>query len=147
MKLSTKVRYAARALAMLGEAYPDGIVSVREIADNQSISAKYLERLFGVMRRAGLVRAVRGLGGGYVLAKPPEAITLEALYTCFDGPIALVHCVNDPKSCPLRDVCPTCETWGDLQEAMLRILRQTTVRDLADRRSRTRDSSTVTLHI
>jgi Rrf2 family protein len=132
MKLSTTVRYGARAIAQLA-ASPDGPVSVREIARQQLISAKYLEHILKTLKVGGIVEAVHGKRGGYVLAKSPESITLKDLYDVLEGSPAPVACVDCPETCGMQDLCPTRDTWVELKEAITAVLERTTVRDLADR--------------
>jgi Rrf2 family protein len=132
MRLSTRTRYAARALAELasGRVTP---VSVREIAEREHISAKYLEQIFHTLSSVGLVRAIRGKSGGYELAKPPASITLKDVFVVFEGSIAL-ECTDDPDRCPLVETCATRDTWVELKEAILRVLERTTLQDLAERK-------------
>jgi Rrf2 family protein len=132
MRLSTRTRYAARALAELASARVTP-VSVREIAEGQHISAKYLEQIFHTLNSAGLVRAVRGKSGGYELAKPAASITLKDVFVVFEGSIAL-ECTDDPDRCPMVDTCATRDTWVELKEAILRVLERTTLQDLAERK-------------
>lgn len=147
MMLSTRTRYAARAMAELGSAYPDGTVSVRSVAQSQRVSPKYLEQILHSLRAAGLVRAVRGMRGGYALARPPASITLKEVFEVFEGSAAPVHCVDQPDSCPLVDVCPTRETWAEMKEALLRVLQRTTIGHLVERKARKAGSSALTYQI
>lgn len=132
MRLSTTVRYGARAIAQLA-ASPDRPVSVREIARQQVISAKYLERILKDLKAGGIVEAVHGKRGGYVLARSPESITLKDLYDVLEGSAAPVACVDCPESCGMQDLCPTRDTWIELKEAIASVLERTTVQDLANR--------------
>ena len=132
MRLSTRTRYAARALAEIASAKVTP-VSVREIAECEHISAKYLEQILNTLSSVGLVRAVRGKHGGYELAKPPANITLKDVFEAFEGAIAL-ECTDDPDHCPMVDTCAVRETWAELTEAILRVLEGTTLQDLADRK-------------
>ena len=72
MRLTTKTRYGVRAMAELAKGYPGEVIPLRTISECQQISLKYLEQVIAVLKAAGLVKAVRGYGGGYKLAKPPE---------------------------------------------------------------------------
>ena len=136
MKLSTRARYGARALAELAAANPDAAVSVKDVAQRQKISPKYLEHIMAALRAAGLVKAVRGMYGGYVLARPSEKITLKDVFEVLEGSLAPVDCVDHPDSCPMEDTCPTRETWVEMKESMARVLQGTTVQDLVDRKRR-----------
>ena len=91
MKLSTKGRYAMVALADLALARADELVSLAEISKRQDISLPYLEQLFVKLRRAGLVEAVRGPGGGYRLAKPPAEIRVSEVMEAVEETVNAMH--------------------------------------------------------
>ncbi|HBD20708.1 MAG: Rrf2 family transcriptional regulator [Rhodobacteraceae bacterium GWE1_64_9] len=91
MKLSTKGRYAMVALADLALAKADDLVSLAEISKRQDISLPYLEQLFVKLRRAGLVEAVRGPGGGYRLAKPPAEIRVSEIMEAVEETVNAMH--------------------------------------------------------
>ncbi|WP_425090208.1 Rrf2 family transcriptional regulator [Tropicimonas sp. S265A] len=91
MKLSTKGRYAMVALADLAEHSTDRLVALGEIAERQDISLTYLEQLFVKLRRANLVEAVRGPGGGYRLARSPDAIRVSDIFEAVDETISAMH--------------------------------------------------------
>jgi len=91
MKLSTKGRYAMVALADLALARPDELVSLAEISKRQDISLPYLEQLFVKLRRAGLVEAVRGPGGGYKLAKSPAEIRVSEVMEAVEETVNAMH--------------------------------------------------------
>lgn len=120
----------------LAMAWPDRLVSVREIAERQEISAKYLEQIMTPLRAAGLVESSRGLHGGYELARPPEEIRLLDIYRVLEGPVGPVDCVEEPGSCPLEQVCPARETWMEIKESIAEVLETTTLQDLAEKTER-----------
>jgi Rrf2 family iron-sulfur cluster assembly transcriptional regulator len=91
MKLSTKGRYAMVALADLALARPDDLVSLAAISRRQDISLPYLEQLFVKLRRAGLVEAARGPGGGYRLARQPEDIRVSEILEAVDETVSALH--------------------------------------------------------
>lgn len=132
MRLPTAFRYGARAMAQLAAA-SNQAVSVRELGEQLSISPKYLEQILRRLKAAGLVTAVRGKEGGFVLARQPESITLRELYENLVGTAALVECVDRPESCSIRDTCPTWETWLELKTAIDGVLERTTVQELVER--------------
>lgn len=136
MKLSTRARYGTRAMAELASAYPEPAVSVKDIADRQHISAKYLEQIMTGLRTAGLVKAERGMHGGYALTKPPRDITVQDVLEAIEGPIAPVDCVDHPETCELEGVCPIRDTWVEMAESVGRVLKGTTLQDLAERQER-----------
>ena len=91
MKLSTKGRYAVVALADLAAARGAALVSLAEISRRQDLSLPYLEQLFVKLRRAGLVESVRGPGGGYRLARPPEAIRISEVMEAVEETVSAMH--------------------------------------------------------
>jgi Rrf2 family iron-sulfur cluster assembly transcriptional regulator len=91
MKLSTKGRYAMVALADLALAKPDDLVSLAAISRRQDISLPYLEQLFVKLRRAGLVEAARGPGGGYKLSRHPNAIRVSEIMEAVDETVSALH--------------------------------------------------------
>lgn len=91
MKLSTKGRYAMVALADLAMAKDDDLVSLAEISKRQDISLPYLEQLFVKLRRAGLVDAVRGPGGGYRLSRSPDAIRISEIMEAVEETVSAMH--------------------------------------------------------
>ena len=109
--------------------------------NEQGISAKYLEQILRPLRVAGLIQAVRGKQGGYVLARPPQSITLKDVLEILDGSAAPVDCVDCPDSCAMHDVCPTRDTWVEIKFAIERVLDSTTIQDLVDRKKQTAISS------
>jgi len=128
-------------------AYPDGTVSVKDVARRQSISAKYLEHIMAGLRAAGLVRAIRGMHGGYALARAPGHITLKELVEALEGPLAPVDCVDHPDSCPTEGVCPIRQTWVEMKESIEQVLNHTTVQDLVDRTGRKTTPTAAMYHI
>ncbi len=133
MQISTKMRYGSRVLSELGAAYPDGTLSVRELAERQDISEKYLEHIMSSLKSAGIIRSVRGKYGGYQLRRPPEDITLAEVFRVLEGPPAPVECVERPESCSMCGSCPTRRTWIEVRDAIVGVLENTTVADLEDR--------------
>ena len=142
MKLGTKIRYSARAMLDLALNYENGngVVPVKEIADRQHVSAKYLEHLLASLRAAGLVRSVRGAQGGHQLARPPDEINLREVYHVFEGTDGFVECMTCLKLCDRADGCVTREVWTRLYDASMEILESTTLEDLARRARENHDT-------
>ena len=108
MMISTKGRYALRIMVDLAQHDGDMPVSVREIAQRQDISGKYMEQIISVLGRAGLLRSVRGAQGGYHLAKTPEEITVGMILRATEGDLATAECVgSDNLPCERSGVCPS----------------------------------------
>lgn len=132
MKLSTKGRYGARASIELAIRYGEGPVMVREIAENQDISERYLEHILNTLRASGLVRSTRGARGGYELARHPSAITLGDIISSLEGPMDIVSCTGD-MNCPKISQCVMCEVWCDIKNSIESILNNYTLQDAAER--------------
>jgi Rrf2 family iron-sulfur cluster assembly transcriptional regulator len=117
MRLSTKGRYAVMAMADLArrECEPSRAVALAEIAARQEISLSYLEQLFARLRRKGLVQSARGPGGGYRLAKTPEATSIADIVHAVDEPLRATRCASKGKGCMLKgERCLTHDLWEDL---------------------------------
>ena len=136
MKLSTRARYGAKAMAELASAYPGPTLSVKDIAAKQRISPKYLEQIMASLRAAGLVKGVRGMHGGYALTRPPRDITVKDVFEAVEGSVGPVDCVDHPEACEMKGVCPTRDTWVEMAESIGRVLKGTTLQDLAERKER-----------
>lgn len=130
MRISTRTRYGLRAMTCLALRYGKGPVSVREMADAQDLPPKYLEHLFASLKAEGLVRSVRGPGGGYTLSRPPQEIKVLTIYRALEGSIAPMECLETPEVCPKRGSCPTRDVWQQASEAMEHVLEERTLADL-----------------
>ena len=135
MKLSTKVRYGARAMLELATHYGKGPIELKEIAKRQDISVKYLEQVIIPLRTAGLVKAMRGSKGGYSLAKPPSEILLNDLVETLEGPLELIECLHNPAVCKKAQSCVTRDIWEEVQEAIGTIFRSISLEDMLNRKS------------
>jgi len=120
MRLTTKGRYGLRAMVDLAQHHGRGPVPLKSIAERQAISEAYLEQLFATLRRAHLVRSIRGATGGYLLAQDPSQITVGDIIRALEGPVVPVDCLNEFSSeiCPRLDLCPTRQVWVQLQEVI-----------------------------
>lgn len=127
MILSTRTRYGTRAMIELACAYPDRAVSVKEIAENQDLSPKYLEQILAPLKSAGLVKAVRGVHGGYSLKKPPNQTTVLEIFRVLEGSPLLMECVDSKEGCPSEGSCPTQPLWAEIKDAIESILENTTL--------------------
>jgi Rrf2 family protein len=134
MKLTTKLRYASRALLELAlheqEVQP---LSLHDIAQHENISIKYLEVLVSTLRSAGYIRSVRGAAGGYKLAKSPSEITLRQLYELFEGADGFVTCTSDNTLCERAGNCATQSVWSEMFNVTMNYLAGITLADLVMR--------------
>ncbi len=130
MKISTKGRYGLRMMLDLAHNYQNGLVSLKEIAQRQEISEKYLEQIIILLHKSGLIRSMRGSQGGYALAKSPEEITVGAVLRALEGSLVPVDCVLD-ESCPRIEGCATRRLWSRIADAVADIVDNTTLAQLA----------------
>lgn len=136
MKISTKGRYALRMMVDLAEHQGDGYVSLKDIAERQDISKKYLEQIIPVLSRGGFLKVSRGAQGGYRLAKNPSAYTVKEILELTEGSLAPVACLDDePSGCERSAFCATIALWKGLQEVMENYLGGITLQDLLDRQT------------
>jgi Rrf2 family transcriptional regulator, iron-sulfur cluster assembly transcription factor len=129
MKVSTRGDYAARALLSLALHGLDRPTSVKEIAERTALPQPYLEQILLAAKGAGLVRSKRGVGGGYVLARPPEEITLAEILSAVEGPLAMP--VDEHDHC--EGHCVLQEVWVGVSDEMRRVLEGFTLADLVER--------------
>lgn len=137
MKLSTRARYALRAAAELALRKVAGNggtrpVPLAAIAKRQGISEQYLRQIFMPLKRAGIVRAVRGKRGGYLLGREPGEISALEVVRAMGEKLEPVFCVGRPSSCRRASECPTHPLWCKLADAMREALATTTVGQLAE---------------
>lgn len=131
MKLATQVRYGIRILLDLAMHQHNGVVQMRDIADRQKISLKYLEQLIRPFKQAGFVTSKRGRSGGYCLARRPDKITLAQIIRVFekvydpDGPIEDLSGVSEYQDSLIRDA------WAEAKEAFYNRLEKITLADLS----------------
>ena len=147
MRLSTKGRYGARAMLDLALNSGKGPVLLRDIAKRQEVSEKYLEHSITTLRKAGLVRSIRGARGGYVLAKSPSQIRLSEIMQVLEGSMAPVECVDDPQVCQRAQLCVTRDIWAKIKEAVDNILESITLEDMVERQNRKRNSKGIVYNI
>src|SRR5438132_14138968 len=138
VKVSTRGDYASRALLSLAlHTDDDGPASVRDIAERTGLPQPYLEQILLALKGAGLVRSKRGVGGGYVLARAPEDITLGQIVSAVDGPIVAGD-FGEPHqngACDHEGQCVLIGVWADVGEHMRRHLDSFTLADIAARAS------------
>jgi Rrf2 family protein len=134
MKISTRARYGTRAMLDIAAHGSLGQTMLKDIAERQGLSAKYLDHILSSLRRAGLIKNIRGREGGYLLARPPAAITLKDIFDAVEGPFVPVECVDNELLCDHIAVCPTREIWQKMQRAVDAVLAGTTLLELTERR-------------
>ena len=131
MMISTRGRYALRILIDLAEHQQDGYITLKEAADRQEISQKYLESIIKILVRADYVEGVRGKGGGYRLSRPANEISVQDVLQLTEGTLVPVACLEDgAKPCSRRADCRTISLWEGLDQVVSEYLRGYTIRDL-----------------
>ncbi len=131
MKLSSRFRYGLRLLVDLARNYEKGPVLLKNIAECEKISKKYLEQIVILLRTAGIISATRGAKGGYYLVKDPKKIKIADLYRILEGSFAPVTCIDSPRTCTLIRTCPTRKLWVTLGEQIELTFKNQTLADLA----------------
>ncbi len=131
MQLSTKVRYAARAMIELALHYKEDPIQLNDIACKQDISVKYLEQIMAPLRARGFVRTQKGSRGGYHLAVKPADITLYDIVESIEGSLAPVSCIDNNGQCERDKVCVTRNVWSRVRDAVKKELESKTLADLA----------------
>lgn len=134
MKFSTKSRYGLRAMIELALNFNQGPVSVKTIAEHQEISEAYLEQLMSSLTRSGLAKSMRGVQGGYLLARDPSRIKVGDVIRALEGPIVPVECVNreDPLECARYDHCVSRIVWERVRNVVEEALDSLTLQNLKD---------------
>ena len=135
MKLSTKGRYAVMAMVDLAMHSDNKPISLADIADRQEISLSYLEQLFAKLRRGGLVRSVRGPGGGYLLAHEDTETRISDIILAVDEPIRATRCTpGQPFGCRInKSRCMTHDLWEELGNQIYLYLSSVTVADVVSK--------------
>ena len=133
MKISTKGRYALRMMLDLAEHQNDGFVALKDIAERQNISKKYLEQIVPILNKADVLRTTRGFQGGYRLAKSPDSYTVGEILRLTEGSLASVACLeHDPIECSRSVGCATLPVWQGLYRVINEYLDGITLQDILD---------------
>ena len=133
MKISTKGRYALRMMLDLAENQGDSYVALKDIADRQSISKKYLEQIVPLLNKSGMLKTNRGYQGGYRLSKVPSDYTVGEILRVTEGSLSPVVCLDgDPARCPRSADCPTLPVWQGLNRVINEYLDGITLRSILD---------------
>ena len=138
MKISTKGRYALRMMVDIAENQVNGYVTLKDVALRQGISKKYLEQIALHLSQAGMLRAVRGYQGGYMLTKPASEYSVFAVLQVVEGSMAPVTCLEQqPVNCTRCKDCKTLAVWQGLQQLINSYLGGITLEDIIERRVNT----------
>lgn len=131
MMISTKGRYALRVMLDLADHNTGEYIPLKDIAQRQEISVKYLENILASLSRANLVDAIRGKGGGYRLCRAPEEYSVREILEVTEGDLAPVACLKDDAvPCKTADRCRTISMWRELYKTLNNFFDSYTVADL-----------------
>ena len=133
MKLSTRGRYGVRIMLELALHFGEGPVLLKDIAERQAISEKYLWQLINPLKSMGLIKSIRGARGGYVLARDPAEINLREILRILEGSLCLVDCVDDPAACDRSESCITREIWSETSKNISQSLESMTLGKMVER--------------
>jgi Rrf2 family protein len=128
MKISTKLRYAARMLVLLSE--KNKIMNTNDIAKEIDVSPMYLRVLANDLEKKGLIKSIRGAKGGYKLLKNPNKISIKDIADIHET-LELVPCLEEPKVCPFSSICKMRKFWLGLRDTLLEYLEKWSVEDIA----------------
>lgn len=129
MKLSAKLRYASRLLALLAES--GGILNTTEIGKHLGVSPLYLRNIALKLEKKGIIKSTRGAKGGYELKRAPSDISLYTLAKIY-GDLEIVKCLEEPEICENSSVCKTRRLWMKLRNCIETFLRQVTIQDVVN---------------
>lgn len=131
MKISTKGRYALRMMLDLAEHQNDGFIALKDIAQRQGISKKYLEQIIPMLNSPELLQTNRGFQGGYRLAQSPDKYTVGMILRLTEGSLAPVACLaQSPNTCERADSCTTLYVWQGLDKVISEYLNGITLQDI-----------------
>ena len=139
MKLSTKGRYGVKAMVDLAINQGDVPVSIKSISQRQNISEYYLEQLFAPLRRAEIIKSIRGAQGGYVLNKNAANITVLEIMNILEGPIEISDCL-DHNDCDNVDCCATRTVWRKIKDSIDGVMASITLQDIVNDYHKNNDS-------
>ncbi|HHF42186.1 MAG: hypothetical protein DRI99_05235 [Candidatus Aminicenantes bacterium] len=134
IRLSTKGRYGTRLMLSLAKHYINGeeAVILKTISEEENISIRYLEQIIIPLKISRLVRSIRGAGGGYALARPPEKIFLSEILHALEGTCCLVECVEEEDYCDRISTCATHEVWKEASRRLKSYFENLSLNDLIE---------------
>lgn len=133
MKISTKGRYALRMLLDLAEHQNCGYIALKDIAERQNISKKYLEQIIPIVNRSGMLKTNRGSQGGYQLAKTPDKYTVGDILRLTEGSLSPIACVEEASAaCERSADCAMLPVWQGLYKVIHEYLDSITLQDILD---------------
>lgn len=127
MQIPRRVDYGLRAVIYLSDQRPGKCCSIAEIAKHQGMPKKFLEKIIQDLVRRGLITSKRGASGGYLLARPPEAISFFDVIEAIEGPISVNACLDHALGCDQIPRCTMIGVWSEVQRSVTEVLSRTTI--------------------
>jgi len=136
MRITTKGRYGIRAVVMLASASDGKPIAISKIAQDEEVSAEFLEQIFFRLKKSGLIKSLRGPRGGFLLGRNPEDISLHDILAAVDEAVAPAPCADPERdyACARDELCPTRPMWQELSAIVNGYLSRVSVKDLLDRK-------------
>jgi Rrf2 family protein len=132
LQLSTYFIYGIRTLIVLAAKSADKPVALKVLSEEQGISKKYLEIIYSMLRKAGIIRGVKGVGGGYELSVPPRELTLLDIMNAVEGPLRLIDSTRNESASERTKRHPELETWKEFEEHIKSFLQSKSLEDLTN---------------
>lgn len=132
MRISSRGHYGLKAMLDLAQNFGEKPIPLKRVAQRQNVSEHYLEQLIAMLKKAALVKSVRGAQGGYLLAREPSQLTVGDVFRAMEGPVAPLYCVSeeDPGECDEFDYCITRSVWARVRDSIVAVIDSTTLEDL-----------------
>jgi Rrf2 family protein len=130
MQIPRRVDYGLRAVIYLSNQHPEKCCSITEIAKQQGMPRKFLEKIIQDLMRSGLIKSKRGSCGGYALARPAADVSFFDVIQAIEGPLAVNACLDVRLGCDQLPRCTMAGVWSDVQRKITEVLTQTTIADL-----------------
>lgn len=132
MIISTKGRYALKAIFEIAISDNNSPLPLSIISERTELSELYLEQIFSVLKKKGIVKSIRGAQGGYYLSREPKDIPVGEIIKALEGELSPSKCVEDDRYCNMLDRCPTYMIWDNIKKAIDDVVDNTTVADMID---------------
>jgi len=130
MKISTRTRYGLRLLVYLAGGEPDTLIQVKEIAKHEDVPAKYLEQIIRPLKKAGMLKVVRGAKGGYFMGRSPETISVKDVFDVLENGTYLIDCLENENVCAHKKFCSTFDFWDNFNKVINEYLEGVTIADI-----------------
>lgn len=130
MKINTRARYALRMMADISKYENGSPVPLKDVAERQGLSKRYLDQLSIALRNASLLKSVQGMRGGFQLARPASEIRIIEIIEAADGPVDILGCISDDSFCERSEFCPSRTIWDTINGNIVDTLSKHTLEDL-----------------